>query len=317
MANLLVVGTFAIDYIGAYYGDFEKLPVADGLNVSVQLDGLRKGFGGCALNIAVALHKLGHHAVPFAYVGSAIDKDYEAHLQNLGIPMSALKTQKDAILPSHALIFSDEKENQFTAFYPGPHRPHYREDLLSIIREDSYELVVLAPDEPEYMLAAAQVCSELDLPFIADPGQCITAFNAEDCRAIVEMSSKLCVNQFEFRCIQNHVPDLEEQLDLLIVTLGAEGVRYVLYGEHFHEVAVNPQRSVDPTGCGDAFRAGLIHAHALGASWHEAIRAGCVLASINIEHDGTQLHSLDEFSTRYQSTWSSHPDWLESEYANA
>ena len=310
MANLLVVGSFAIDYVGTYPGNFDEMPDGRASNTSIQLDGLRRGFGGCAMNIAVALKKLGHSAVPFAYVGSAIDPDYKDHLVECGIDMTGLQTLDENALPAHALIFTDSHENQITAFYAGPHRTNYAQQLTTIVDDNHFDFVLIAPDQPEYMLIAATLCNQQGIPFIADPGQCISAFSPEECRQLIEIADMLCVNKYEYDIVHQHKPDVEDRLEYLFITHGENGVRYKLDGRWYSERAAKPKVINDPTGCGDAFRAGLIHGHMLGASWHDSVRAGCVLASINIEHEGTQLHSLDKFSSRYEIEWQTSPAWM-------
>ena len=313
MSSILVVGTYAMDYIGSYSGSFANLPQPQALNLSIQLGDLRKGFGGCAMNIAVMLHKLGHHALPFAYVGNQLDPTYAAHLDGLGIDQSGLMRSAGHDLSSHALILTDDDENQFTAFFPGAPKRTFQADLKRVIDNPatSLEFVIIAPDSPDYMIAAAELCRENDLPFICDPGQCTTAFSTSDCRRLVGLSSMMSLNRYENEIFWKSVPEFESQLDLLIVTQGSAGVKFHYKDEWHSEHAAKPRMRVDPTGCGDAFRSGLVHAHLSGASWPDSVRAGCVLATINLEHSGTQLNSVADFSRRYQETWNDSPAWLD------
>ena len=313
MSTILVVGTYAMDFVGSYPQAFSTLPTPSALNLSIQLNGMRKGFGGCAMNIAVSLHRLGHHAIPFAEVGGEIDSDYARHLNEIGIDQRGLIKSSEDSLSAHALILTDPEENQFTAFYPGEPKASFREDLEALIDSlsDRIEFVVIAPDEPEYMIPAANVCRERELSFLCDPGQCTTAFKPDDCEALVEASSTICFNRFEHEIFETYVKNLDERLDLTIVTQGSDGVRFKLNDSWHHERAARPRQRIDPTGCGDAFRAGLVHAHLLKASWQDAVRAGCVLATINLEHLGTQGHDPTDFRTRYIDEWSDTPSWLE------
>lgn len=313
MSTILVIGTCAIDYIGSYQRSFAELPTPKALNLSLQLQGLRKAFGGCAMNIAVMLHRLGHQALPFATIGGEFDDDYQSHLDDLGIDQRGLIRSSPGSLSSHALILTDPEDNQFTAFYPGEPKTNFREDLERFLDsiDANIDGVFLAPDEPEYMLVSAEVCRSRNLAFICDPGQCTTAFTADDCATLVNLAANICFNRYEHEIFASHVEDLDDQLDVVIVTQGADGVRMKINGQWHHERAAKPRRHIDPTGCGDAFRAGLIHALSHSASWPEAIRAGCTLATINIEHVGTQVYDPTELEARFQSEWQVDPSWLE------
>lgn len=311
MANILVIGTFAIDYIGNYNKDFSNLPDTTALNVSVQLDHLRKGFGGCAMNMAVALHRLGHRSVPFAYTSELMDVEYDQHLNVIGLCRDELHRFKTNELGAHALIVTDQFENQFTAFYPGPVRQDYSIRLEEAFKRRDYDFAVVAPDEPNYMLTASKCCIRNEVDFIVDPGQCSTAFSKEEMEELVDLSSSLCVNQHEFNLIQDWIPKVELELEHLFVTHGSEGVHYWLDDTWYFEPAVKSHHPVDPTGCGDAFRAGLVHALLNGSNWHEAVQAGCVLATINLEHAGTQLHSLKDFRSWLLNEYQGNPSWLE------
>lgn len=314
MSTILVVGTYAIDFVGTYPHAFSTLPEPKALNLSIQLSGMRKGFGGCAMNIAVTLHRLGHHAIPFADIGGEMDVDYARHLIDVGIDQRGLSRSRADALSAHALILTDPDENQFTAFYAGEPRETFCYDLEALIDSlsDAVEFVVIAPVEPQYMIPAANVCRNRGLPFLCDPGQCTTAFTSDDCEALVEASSAMCFNRFEHEIFESYVANLDQRLELTIVTEGSNGVRFKSNDVWHHERAAQPQKRVDPTGCGDAFRSGFVHAHLLNASWRDAVRAGCVLATINLEHVGTQTHDPTELPERYVNEWNDCPSWLES-----
>lgn len=301
-----------MDFIGSYPRPFSSLPKPHALNLSIQLGGMRKGFGGCAMNIAVTLCHLGRHAVPFAYVGGELDADYARHLRGIGIDQRGLMASGLTELAAHALILTDPHENQFTAFYPGKPKPRFREDLQGLIMElnTDIDFAVIAPDVPEYMIKAATICRDHGIPFMCDPGQCTTAFTGHDCNTLVALSSMVCFNRFEYEIFESHVPDIADRLDLTLVTQGADGVEFKVHNEWQRERAAVPRQRVDPTGCGDAFRAGLVHAHLADASWRDAVRAGCTLATINLEHVGTQLHNPCNFKSRYVADWDDEPTWL-------
>ena len=217
MSTILVVGTYAIDFVGKYPRPFSTLPEPKALNLSIQLSGLRKGFGGCAMNIAVTLHRLGHHAIPFADVGSAMDADYARHLIDVGLDQRGLRQTSENALSAHALILTDPEENQFTAFYAGEPKTNFRADLEALMDSlaEPIEFVVIAPIEPQYMIPAANACRDRGLSFLCDPGQCTTAFTPDDCDALVEASSVMCFNRFEHEIFENHVKDLDQVHSLI------------------------------------------------------------------------------------------------------
>ena len=302
-----------MDFIATYAGEFGGLPHKETLNTSIELSDLRQGFGGCAMNIAVLLTRLGHNAIPFALIGSTFSEQYQRHLSELGIDKRGLIRSDQSNLSSHALIITDASNNQFTAFYPGPSRdPQYLDELKLMFeeRESSFDFVVIAPDIARNVLAVQKLCEEYGLTSMCDPGQCITDYTPEEMKEMASTANTLCLNRYEYQILTSRTSWQYQNHQRLIVTDGKKGIQY-RESRSWHRVpAAIPKTIVDPTGCGDAFRAGLVHAHVKGASLLEAVQSGATVASINIEQVGIQDYPLDSFADRYQYNWQSTPEWL-------
>ena len=305
MATVLVVGTLAIDYIGSYAGSFQVLREADKLNISLSLDQLEPSYGGCAINIAVGLRKLAHQVLPFALTGEKLDPGYREHLTTIGVSLDGLISLPDFRLSSQCFIVTDVDGNQFTSFYPGPSRSDRYCDLLDQFVEQhahAIDCAVLAPDIGTNMASAVEVCQRYDLPFLSDPGQCLNDFTNAETQYLVDQSSVLCVNRHEFELLQNRVSNFDT-IPVLVRTMGEIGVDVIQASKSQRVTAVEPERTVDPTGCGDAFRAGLVHGRLLGYPWADACKVAATLASIAIEHHGTQTYSIDQLESRLQRHW--------------
>lgn len=298
-SSILLTGTLAIDYLGSYGGAFSTLPRHPGINLSVQLARIARHFGGCAMNIAYTLQLLGQKPAPFVFAGQDFEPHYAAHLAALGMNTSGIQLV-DAPYSAHGFVFTDQQQNQFTAFYGGPGAvvPDYASRLLRFAKQHRFEYAVLAPDLPQNMIAAAAAMREAGIPFLCDPGQNLTDFSPEDCRALLRLSDSVIVNQFEHATLQRAAMAELQGLDLLIVTLGEDGASWRSTTEGEGREAAAAAQVVDPTGCGDAFRAGFVDAKLRGASLAEAVRRGSVAAAIVLESPGCQSHRCDDFEVR-------------------
>jgi len=315
--RILLTGTLAIDYVGEYPGTFSRLPKHDGINLSVQLARIERRFGGCAMNIAYTLKALGEAPTPFVFVGLDFDQDYARHLDAHRIDVSGVNLV-EAPYSSHGFIFTDREQNQFTGFFGGPAAHH---DLAPPLRRfvgdrhagnRRFDFAVLAPDIPRNMIAAAEAMREAGIPFLTDPGQNLTDFDASGARELVALSHAVVVNEYEHDTLRELAGDAVDDLDLLLVTEAERGTRWVSRsGESGRERAA-PASVVDSTGCGDAFRAGYLHASLRGADIRSAVRAGGVTAALALETRGTQNHDCRDFAGRYRATWGDDPPWRES-----
>ena len=294
----------AIDYLGSYGGAFSTLPRHPGINLSVQLERMERRFGGCAMNIAYTLQLLGQKPVPFVFAGRDFQPDYAAHLAALGMDTAGIEVV-DAPYSAHGFVFTDREQNQFTGFYSGPGSAvrDYADRLLRFAKRGRFDYAVLAPDVPTNMIAAASAMREAGIPFLCDPGQNLTDFSAADCRALLRRSDSVIVNQFEHARLQGAAPAELQGLSLLVVTLGEEGAWWRSASEGEGREAAVAAKVVDPTGCGDAFRAGFVDARLRGASLPEAVRRGSVAAATVLESAGCQTHRCDDFETRYRAAW--------------
>lgn len=304
MAHVLITGSLSIDYVAEYRGRFEDRPHQTGLNFCMEMSELNRQFGGCAANIAYGLAKLGHAASPFCLVSEDLDDDYRVHLDDAGINQQGLIPIEGEKYLAHAFIFSDKEGNQLTAFFPGPSlAPEYSDRLRAFVDSlDSLDLAILAPNIASTVLSAAETCTECNIPFIFDPGQCVSDYTAQECNELIDLSNHVIVNRYEYQTLQRHVDGLQSKLDTLVVTKSVEGVDWFTNGHWQHEPALRPRTMVDPTGCGDAFRSGYVHALLSESALHP-IRAGIVAATIKAESPGCQNHSLDEFDARYRDAY--------------
>ena len=302
-ARVLIAGTLAIDHIGRYPGAFSTLPRHPGINLSVQLASIECRFGGCAMNIAYTLRRLGHDPVPFTFVGQDYDADYAAHLAAVGMDVSGVQ-RTPAPYSSHAFVFTDRQGNQFTAFFGGPARSaEYADRLARFVARGGFVHAVLAPDAPANMIAAAEVAVARGIPFLTDPGQNITDFTAQDAVRLVRLSDAVIVNEFEHEILRGLAGDALRRPRTLVVTRGERGVFWRSRDEDDGEERAVATTVIDPTGAGDAFRGGFLHALLQGAPLRAAARAGAVTAAMALEVVGTQLHRCDDFAARYRAAW--------------
>ena len=301
--------------MGEYPGTFSRLPKHDGINLSVQLARIERRFGGCAMNIAYTLKGLGEAPTPFVFVGLDFDRDYARHLDTHRIDVSGVNPV-EAPYSSHGFIFTDRDQNQFTGFFGGPAAHH---DLAPPLRRfvadrhgvRDFDYALLAPDIPANMIAAAEAMRDAGIPFLTDPGQNVTDFDAEGARELVALSRAIVVNEYEHDTLGALASEAVGDLDLLLVTEGERGTRWVSRtGGSGREQAVTTS-VVDSTGCGDAFSAGYLHASLRGADIRTAVRAGGVTAALALETRGTQNHDCSDFRARYHAAWGDDPPWLE------
>ena len=311
MSSILLTGTLAIDLVGRYPGAFSALPRHPGINLSVQLDRIDRRYGGCAMNIAYTLQLLGQRPVPFVFVGEDFDASYAAHLRALGMDCAGVNAAP-APYSSHCFVFTDREQNQFTAFYGGP--AAVARDLGPRLRQFArarrFDYAILAPDYPANMIAAAEIARDCDIPFMTDPGQNLTDFDAASAARLARLSTALIVNEYEYATLRDLAgDDALAHLDPLVVTEGERGAFWRSAAEGDGRERAVAAAVEDPTGCGDAFRAGLIDARLRGAALRDAARAGAVAAAIALESAGGQAHRCDDFNDRYRRAWGEAPAW--------
>lgn len=302
--SALICGSFAYDTIMVFQGQFrneilpEKVHI---LNVAFLVPEMRREFGGTAGNIAYNLKLLGGDGKPMGTVGSDFD-DYAAWMDRHGITREHLK-RIDEAYTAQAYITTDLEDNQITAFHPGAMN-HAHEQKVP---DDGVTLGIVAPDGRDGMIQHAEQFAEKGIPFIFDPGQGLPMFDGDDLLHFLDLATYVTVNDYESEMLRDRtgleLEQVAERVEAYIVTRGARGSR-ILTGGKTHEVpAARPKALADPTGCGDAYRAGLIYALQRGMDWETAGRLAALMGAIKIEHKGTQNHSftLDEFKARFKS----------------
>jgi len=290
----LICGSLAFDKIMQYHGRFADTLLADQLhrvNVSFLVPTLRTEYGGCSANIAYNLNLLGGDPLIMATIGQD-GADYLERLRNFGIKTRAIKTIGDAYT-AQCFVTADQDNNQINAFHPGAMQFSHENNVADC---GPLRVAIIAPDGRDGMLKHARDCAALGIPFMFDPGQQLPMFSGEELLAFIEQATYLAANDYEFEMIMDRtgltLQDIASRLDALVVTRGEKGSEIYAGGERYDIPAVPAAAVVDPTGCGDAYRAGLLYGIAQGYDWKTSGRIASLLGSIKIAHQGGQNHSF-------------------------
>ncbi len=296
----LVCGSFAFDTIMAFPDKFGRHILPDQLhilNVSFMVPEMRREFGGCAGNIAYNLKALGGRVVPMGTVGEDF-LPYAQWMDKQGISRTYV-TPVPGSYTAQAFITTDLDANQITAFHPGAMAESHRNQVSDA---SGVTLGIVSPDGRDGMIAHAKQFADAGIPFIFDPGQGLPMFSGEDLVSFVDMADYVCVNDYEAKLLMSRtelsVDQLRRRVRAFVVTRGAEGSEIHAGGKVYEIPAVKPSRVVDPTGCGDAYRAGLLFGLAEGLDWETSGRIAALVSSLKIEHQGTQNHQTDPESFR-------------------
>jgi len=302
--HTLICGSIAYDTIMVFGDRFKHHILPDQihiLNVSFLVPELRREFGGCAGNIAYNLKLLGGSPLIMATVGEDY-QPYEDRLERLQLPRTHVRQVKDSYT-AQAFITTDLDDNQITAFHPGAMNHSH---LNHVGDAQGVSLGIVAPDGRDGMLDHAREFKEAGIPFIFDPGQGLPMFNGEELLDFVRQATYVAVNDYEGRLLQERtgqtLPQLSRLVKAVIVTQGAEGSQIFVGGEPIAIPSVKPDQLVDPTGCGDAYRAGLLYGIAQGYDWSKTGQLASLMGSIKIESRGGQNHQISraEIGRRYQ-----------------
>jgi adenosine kinase len=290
----LICGSIAYDNIMVFRGRFSEhiLPQQIHiLNVSFLVPELRREFGGCAGNIAYNMKLLGADPLIMATVGDDAFLYFE-RLERLGIAPQCVRQVPDT-LTAQAFITTDLDDNQITAFHPGAMNHSH---LNSITPDLKAKLAIVAPDGREGMLQHARELAGLGIPFMFDPGQGLPMFSGEELLSFVDRATYVAVNDYEGQLLEERtgrkLEELASGLEALILTRGAEGSIIYANGDRFDIPCVKATQLVDPTGCGDAYRAGLLYGIAAGFDWAKTGRLASLMGSIKIASRGGQNHSV-------------------------
>jgi adenosine kinase len=303
----LICGSAAYDNIMVFEDSFKNHILPDQihiLNVSFLVPRLRREFGGCATNIAYNLKLLGGDPLPMATVGQDFEP-YRHWLTRCGIRQDHV-TQLDDVFTAQAFITTDLEANQITAFHPGAMNFSERNRVT-----DAKDVTIgmVSPDGRTGMVEHAAQFANAGIPFIFDPGQGMPMFNGDDLRRFIDQCTWVTVNDYEWQLLKDRtgwdVADVMKHVDALIVTLGGKGsVIHTKDGKH--EIPTATPKSVeDPTGCGDAYRAGLLYGLSKRLDWETTGRIASLMGAIKIEQHGTQNHSFtkSEFEKRYKAAF--------------
>ena len=306
----LVCGSLAYDTIMVFPDRFGRhiLPgETQMLSVSFQIAEMRREWGGCAGNIAYNLLGLGGAPVVMATLGDD-GAPYRERLGTLGIAPDGIQTVPGTFT-AQAFIITDLDDNQITAFHPGAMNFSHQNRVKDV---EDVALGIVAPDGRDGMRAHVEQFAAARIPFVFDPGQGMPLFSGSELLDMIDAATYLAVNDYEGRLLAERtglsLEDIARQVDALIVTLGADGSRIHADGRVVSIPAVTPTALVDPTGCGDAYRAGLLYGIAHGWDWEKTGRVAALLGSAKIAARGGQNHAVsrDGIAALYYEKFGTH-----------
>jgi len=301
--SALICGSFAFDTIMVFHDKFKKHILPDQmhiLNVSFLVPDLRREFGGCAGNIAYNLKLLGGDALPMGTVG--IDfAPYAEWMDKCRIPRTYV-TKVDNIYSAQAFITTDMDDNQITAFHPGAMNFSHNN---KISQAEGVTIGIISPDGREGMIEHARQFVAAGIPFIFDPGQGIPMFDGNDLLQFIEQATWVIVNDYEWQLMQERTglseEHIVERVQALIVTKGGAGSTIYTTDTTYQIPSADIKAANDPTGCGDAFRGGLLYGLMNDIDWETTGRIASLMGAIKVEHHGTQNHKLTikDFKQRF------------------
>jgi adenosine kinase len=303
--NVVVTGSIAFDYLMTFPGRFKDHILPDQiakLSVSFLVDSMRKLRGGVAPNIAYNLALLGEQAIVMGTAGQDFS-EYRAWLGEHGVDTSAIVEMPDDFTASF-FVSTDQDNNQIASFYIGAMAHASQLSFRDLKRP--VDLAIISPNDPEAMRKYPGECKALGIPYVYDPSQQIIRLSGEDLRAGIEGCKMLVVNEYEFEMIRNKTGLSEAEVlnraGALIITRGGDGSTIWTGGQRFDIPVAKPRRLADPTGVGDAYRAGIVKGISLGRPWDVVGRMGSLAAAYVLEQPGTQSHAYtwQEFVARYR-----------------
>lgn len=309
--KILVTGSIAYDTIMVFPDRFRNHLLADQLhilNVCFLTPEMRREYGGTAGNIGYNLRLLEEQPLVMATVGEDIDP-YVERLRKLGIDTAHLR-RIGGQFTAQAFITTDLDDNQITAFHPGAMNFSHEN---RIGRELGAGIAIIAPDGKEGMQQHARQCAQAGVPFLFDPGQGLPMFSGAELAEFVRLAQYVAVNDYEGRMLEEKtgraLHDLAGEVKALIVTFGAKGSMVLASGQRHEIPCVQAQAVLDPTGCGDAYRAGLLYGLAHGWDWPTTGKLGAVMGAIKIAHRGAQNHapSRGEIEARFRAAFGYSP----------
>jgi adenosine kinase len=290
--HTLICGSLAYDTIMVFHDRFKHHILPEQihiLNVAFLVPDMRREYGGCAGNIAYNLRLLGGAPLIMATVGDDAGL-YLQRLDHLGLPATHVRQMPDSYT-AQAFITTDLDDNQITAFHPGAMNFSH-ENRIGDAKDVT--LGIVAPDGREGMMRHAREFNELGIPFIFDPGQGLPMFNGDELMDFIQLADYCTMNDYEAKLMTERTGQtleaLAQHVKALIVTLGANGSRIYADGATIDIPVVPAAELLDPTGCGDAYRSGLLYGIGKGWGWEKTGRLAALMGSIKIAHRGGQNH---------------------------
>jgi adenosine kinase len=302
--SALICGSLAYDTIMVFPDQFKNHILPDKvhiLNVSFLVPRMRREFGGCAGNIAYNLKLLGGDPIPMATVGQDFGP-YREYFSELDIRLDQVKVIDELFTPQ-AFITTDLDNNQITAFHPGAMMRSYENHVRDV---PGVSFGIVSPDGRDGMLQNAQEFADTGIPFIFDPGQAMPLFNGEELRNFIELAGYVTVNDYESNLLQERTgwdeKTIAGKVKAYIITRGPQGALIHADGKSWDIPPAHERRITDPTGCGDAFRAGLIFGIEKGYDWLTIGRIGNLMGALKVEFPGTQNQRFDyaEFAEQFR-----------------
>jgi len=303
----LICGSYAFDSIMVFQDQFKNHILPDKvhmLNISFLVPTMRKEFGGCGGNIAYNLHLLGANSVPMATVGEDF-APYMNWMESHHMNTTHMKVIKDAYT-GQAFITTDMDDNQITAFHPGAMSDSHQNKVSDA---GNVDIGIVSPDGRDGMIEHAQQFASSGIPFMFDPGQGMPMFSGEELTTFLKQATYVAVNDYESQMLQDKtgldVQAIVSMVDALIITKGGEGSEIYTGGEVISIAPAKADTTQDPTGCGDAYRAGLLYGLMNGMNWKTTGQLAGLLGAIKIAHLGTQNHqfTMDKIERLYQQNY--------------
>ena len=302
--SALICGSYAYDTIMVFHDKFKNHILPDKvhmLSVSFLVPDMRREYGGCAGNIAYNLKLLGGDPLPMATVGSDFDL-YANWMDRCGIPRTHIKGYASTFT-GQAFITTDQDDNQITAFHPGAMNLSHENRVSDA---EGVTIGIVSPDGRDGMIQHAEQFAEAGIPFIFDPGQGMPMFDGDDLRRFAEQATWITLNDYEAQLFEERTGlsphEIAERVEALIITRGGEG-SLIYTQDHRLEIPAAPVEVIsDPTGCGDAYRAGLLYGLMNDMDWETTGRIASLMGAIKIEKHGTQNHHFtrEAFDARFE-----------------
>ncbi|HOT90841.1 MAG TPA: carbohydrate kinase family protein [Anaerolineae bacterium] len=307
--NIVITGSIAFDYLMSFPGNFMEHIKPDRLNklsLSFLVDEMRKQYGGCAPNIAFTLALLGERPVVMGTAGQDFG-DYRTWLEAHGVDTSGVRIIPDVFTASF-FVSTDQQQNQIASFYTGAMA--YARELSFYDTAAPVDLTIISPNDPQAMQKYPAECKALGIPYIYDPSQQIVRLDGAALREGVTGADILIVNDYEYELLKDRtgMSDADIRATVkraVIITRGEHGSLICADGEEINVPVVPPRQVLDPTGVGDAYRAGIIKGLALGLPWRICGQIGALAATYVLETPGPQTHTytLAAFGERYKATF--------------